>query len=161
MFVRWESLMDILTQHSIVNNFMETFKNTVNDEKIKLCMKNNLIRYIFHCNRILMTCSRFLCYWYCINCCFRECLEQWLDSAEFNDSLKSSVKSQKTRLEANGEFKKDRLKVCCKLYTKAAQFAPHKSLESALAFSNRSAIYMRLDKYQVLIPNVFYFETYF
>jgi len=39
--------------------------------------------------------------------------------------------------------------MCYKLYTKAAQFAPHKSLEYALAFSNRSAVYLKLNKFQV------------
>lgn len=76
-------------------------------------------------------------------------MQRWLDSVEFKDSLKCSIKSQKTRLEANEKFKSDRLAECCKLYTKAAQFAPHKSLESALAFSNRSAVYMKLNMFQV------------
>lgn len=76
-------------------------------------------------------------------------MERWLDSPEFNDSLKSPVKSRETRLKANEEFKKDQLKLCCKLYTKAAQFAPRQSVELALAFSNRSAMYMRLNEFQV------------
>jgi len=76
-------------------------------------------------------------------------LEKWLDDPKFNDSLKNSTKSKNTRLVANEEFKMNRLELCCKLYTKAAQFAPYKSIESALAFSNRSAMYLRLNKYQV------------
>lgn len=76
-------------------------------------------------------------------------MERWLDSPEFNDSLKSPAKSRETRLKANEEFKKNQLQLCCKLYTKAAQFAPHQSIELALAFSNRSAMYMRLNEFQV------------
>lgn len=76
-------------------------------------------------------------------------MERWLDSPEFNVSLKNPVKSKDTRLKANEEFKKDQLKLCCKLYTKAAQFAPHQSTELALAFSNRSAVYMRLNEFKV------------
>lgn len=77
------------------------------------------------------------------------CLKRWLDSHEFDVSLKCSAKSEKTRLDANEEFRKDRLDLCCKLYTKSAQLAPHKSLESALAFSNRSVVYMKLNKFEV------------
>jgi hypothetical protein len=76
-------------------------------------------------------------------------LGRWLDSPEFDISLKSSAKSEKTRLDANEEFKKNRLDLCCKLYTKAAQFAPHQSLELALSFSNRSVVYMKLKKFEV------------
>lgn len=83
--------------------------------------------------------------------CLRSFLEKWLDNPKFNDSLKNSIKSKETRLAANEEFKMNRLELCCKLYTKSAQFAPYKSIESALAFSNRSAIYLRLNKYQVWI----------
>jgi len=76
-------------------------------------------------------------------------LERWLDDAKFNKSLKNIGKSKEVRLKANEEFKKDQLELCCKLYTKAAQFAPCKSIELALALSNRSAMYMRLNKFQV------------
>lgn len=76
-------------------------------------------------------------------------MEKWLDNDNFNISLKDSTKSKETRLEANDEFQKDQLESCFKLYTKAAQFAPYKSIELALAFSNRSAVYMRLKKYEV------------
>jgi len=47
MFVRWENVLDILTDYSVNNNFMETFKYTPNNEKITLCMQNEFIRYIF------------------------------------------------------------------------------------------------------------------
>lgn len=74
----------------------------------------------------------------------------WLNSPGFNDSLKNSVKSKETRMEANEKFKKnDHLKLCCKLYTQAAQLAPSKSLEMALSLSNRSAVYFRLKEFQV------------
>lgn len=76
-------------------------------------------------------------------------MEQWLDDAKFNNSLKNSVKSKETRLKANEEFKNGRFQLCYKLYTKAAQFAPYMSLEFALAFSNRSAMYMRLNQFKV------------
>lgn len=46
MFVPWEYLTDILTRHSVVNSFMETFERTANDEKITLCMQNDLIRLV-------------------------------------------------------------------------------------------------------------------
>lgn len=86
-----------------------------------------------------------------VNVCLyhRSFLEKWLDEPKFNASLKNSTKSKETRLAANEEFKMNRLELCCKLYTKAAQFAPYKSIELALAFSNRSAVYLRLNKYQV------------
>lgn len=76
-------------------------------------------------------------------------MERWLDDANFNESLKNTGKSKEIRLKANEKFKKNRLELCCKLYTKAAQFAPCNSVELALAFSNRSAMYMRLKKFQV------------
>lgn len=44
MFVPWESLMDILTHYSVKNNYIETFKHTVNNEKVSICMKNEFIR---------------------------------------------------------------------------------------------------------------------
>lgn len=126
-FIRWENLMDILTHYSVNNSFMETFKHTANNEKINLCMQNEFIR---------------------------SCLEKWLDDSKFNESLKNSTRSKETRLAANEEFKMNRLELCCKLYTKAAQFAPYKSIESALAFSNRSAMYLRLNKYQECLKDI-------
>lgn len=45
MFVQWDNLTDILTHYSTNNSFMETFKHTVNSEKISLCMQNDFIRY--------------------------------------------------------------------------------------------------------------------
>lgn len=95
----------------------------------------------------------------------RSCLEKWLDDPKFNDSLKNTTRSKEIRLAANEEFKMNRLELCCKLYTKAAQFAPYKSIESALAFSNRSAIYLRLNKYQVwffgnpMLKKIYYTNT--
>lgn len=44
MFVQWDGLMDIITRFSITNGFMETFKNTANNEKVTLCMQNDFIR---------------------------------------------------------------------------------------------------------------------
>ncbi|CAH1725534.1 SET and MYND domain-containing protein 4-like [Aphis gossypii] len=126
-FIRWENLMDVLTHYSVNNSFMETFKHTANNEKINLCMQNEFIR---------------------------SCLEKWLDDSKFNESLKNSTRSKETRLAANEEFKMNRLELCCKLYTKAAQFAPDKSIESALAFSNRSAMYLRLNKYQECLKDI-------
>ncbi|XP_015369170.1 PREDICTED: uncharacterized protein LOC107165455 [Diuraphis noxia] len=126
-FIRWENVMDILTHYAENNSFMETFKHTANNEKVNLCMQNDFIR---------------------------NCLEKWLDDPKFNDSLKNSTKSKEIRLLANEEFKMNRLELCCKLYTKAAQFAPFKSIESALAFSNRSAMYLRLNKYQECLKDI-------
>lgn len=82
---------------------------------------------------------------------YRNCLEQWLISDEFNDSLKNSEKSKVTRLRANEKFKNNCLEECCKLYTKAAQYALYNSMDFALAFSNRSAVYMRLKRHQVCL----------
>ncbi|KAL4132470.1 hypothetical protein QTP88_009613 [Uroleucon formosanum] len=126
-FIRWENVMDILTHYGENNSFMETFKHTANNEKVNLCMQNKFIR---------------------------SCLEKWLDDPKFNDSLKNATKSKEIRLAANEEFKMNRLELCCKLYTKAAQFAPYKSIESILAFSNRSAIYLRLNKYQECLKDI-------
>lgn len=78
-------------------------------------------------------------------------MERWLNSDGFNDSLKDSEKSKITRLSANEKFKKDRLVECYNFYTKAAQYALYNSIEYALAFSNRSAVYMRQKKYQVCL----------
>lgn len=79
----------------------------------------------------------------------RDCLERWLDDTHFNESLKNPTKSKEIRLKANEHFVKDRLELCYKLYTKAAQLAPCKSMELAIAYSNRSAMYWRWNKYHV------------
>jgi len=42
-FIRWENVMDILTHYAENNSFMETFKHTANNEKVKLCMQNEFI----------------------------------------------------------------------------------------------------------------------
>ncbi|XP_060860952.1 SET and MYND domain-containing protein 4-like isoform X1 [Metopolophium dirhodum] len=126
-FIRWDYVMDILTHYGVTKSFMEAFKHTPNNEKVKLCMQNEFIRSF---------------------------LEKWLDEPKFNDSLKNSTKSKETRLAANEEFKMNRLELCCKLYTKAAQFAPYKSIELTLAFSNRSAVYLRLNKYQECLKDI-------
>jgi len=148
-FIRWENVMDILTHYGVNNSFMETFKLTANNEKVNLCMQNEFIRYTFFFTTVVLQ-DQHIIFTVCDQCLYhRSCLEKWLDDPKFNDSLKNSNKSKETRLAANEEFKMNRLELCCKLYTKAAQFAPYKSIESALAFSNRSAIYLRLNKYQV------------
>lgn len=46
-FIRWDYVMDILTHYSVNKSFMEAFKHTPNNEKVKLCMQNEFIRYIF------------------------------------------------------------------------------------------------------------------
>lgn len=45
MFVQWEHLLDILTNYSLNNNFMEKFNNTANNEKVMLCMQDKFIRF--------------------------------------------------------------------------------------------------------------------
>lgn len=85
----------------------------------------------------------------CVRVYYRRCLDQWLDSPEFNDSLKNSIKSNEIRMKANEEFKNNRLEFCYKLYTQAAQLALHDSFELALALSNRSAVCMKFNEFQV------------
>lgn len=79
----------------------------------------------------------------------RNCLERWLDDAKFDESLKNPIKSKEVRIKANEHFKRDQLELCYKLYTKAAQLAPCKSMELAISFSNRSAMYWRWNKFHV------------
>lgn len=46
MFSQWDGLMDVLTDFSIKSGFMETFKNTANNEKVALCTQSDFIRYL-------------------------------------------------------------------------------------------------------------------
>ncbi|VVC39982.1 Tetratricopeptide repeat,Zinc finger, MYND-type,Tetratricopeptide-like helical domain,SET domain [Cinara cedri] len=127
MFVPWDSLLEIITHYSSKNKFLDIFGRTTHDKKISLCMEDTFIR---------------------------NCLEQWLASDEFNDSLKNTEKSKFIRFKANREFEKDYLEKCCKLYTKAAQYALYNSMEYALAFSNRSAVYMKLKRYEDCLKDI-------
>ncbi|XP_050540761.1 SET and MYND domain-containing protein 4-like isoform X2 [Daktulosphaira vitifoliae] len=127
MFVKWDDLMDIITDYSIKKGLIEIFNTLENEKKVGFCLNNEFIR---------------------------NCLERWLDSPEFNNSLKNNDTSIQLRLKANEEFKKEKWVLCYKLYLQAAKFALSDSLELALAFSNRSAVCLKLKNYHGCILDI-------
>lgn len=55
MFVPWDGMLEIITQHSSKNKFLEQFEHTAHDKKISLCMENSFIRYFIHnrCTKLI------------------------------------------------------------------------------------------------------------
>lgn len=48
MFVPWDSLLKIITDHCLKNKFLDNFEHTTHSKKISLCVENGFIRYFIH-----------------------------------------------------------------------------------------------------------------
>ncbi|XP_050422098.1 SET and MYND domain-containing protein 4-like [Adelges cooleyi] len=127
MFVKWDELMDIITDYSVQNKLLEKFCDTAHDKKVNFCMSNTFIR---------------------------SCIDRWLDSPEFDNSLKNVNKSKHIRVEGNKILKLNDYEKCFNLYTQAAQYALPDSLEYALSLSNRSVVCFKLNKFYDCLKDI-------